>query len=182
MKLVIASDIHGFASAARALSSFVDEFNPDNVLLLGDLLYHGPRNDFDDTYNPKEVIGILNNMKDKIIAVRGNCDAEVDQVVLEFPISETYMQFTDGDARMFLTHGHIYGPNKMPQFSGTKRALLSGHTHIKTLDWREGVLCVNPGSTSIPRDGVASFATYEDGVFTLRKLTNGHEIESAELF
>jgi hypothetical protein len=180
MRAIIASDLHGFAPAIERLREHIDAFAPDNIILLGDLLYHGPRNDINSDYNPKRAIPVLNELADKIIAVRGNCDAEVDQAMLDFPMQDTFAQVVDGDVHMFLSHGHIYSPEKHPEISGPRRVFLSGHTHVKTLNWRAGVLCVNPGSTSIPRDGVASFATYEDGLFTLCKLENGHIIEQCE--
>lgn len=171
MKLLIASDIHGDAEALRELARRVEEEAPDRILLLGDLLYHGPRNDLPKGYAPKEAIPILNGWADRVVAVRGNCDAEVDQMVLDFPCrSDDAQLFMDGRL-LYLTHGHLAGrtpkdPPRLPAGS----AFLSGHTHKKVLERRGGLLFVNPGSPSLPKDGVPSFATCEDGVFALKKL------------
>ena len=166
MKLLIASDLHGSASAVRALARRVEDEEPDRIVLLGDLLYHGPRNDLPEGYAPKEVVGLLNGLADRIVAVRGNCDAEVDQMVLDFPCMADYA-LVDVDGReLYLTHGHLdLAPRLRPG-----SAFLSGHTHVKTLEERDGVLYVNPGSASIPKDGCASYATYEQGVFALKAL------------
>lgn len=199
MKLVIASDLHGSADAVRTLEKRIEAESPDRIVLLGDLLYHGPRNDLPADYAPKEVAAILNNMASQIIAVRGNCDAEVDQMVLAFPCMNDYALMVDGAYTLYLTHGHIDGmtPDVLPPLP-MNAAFLSGHTHIKTLTWVKrsaqdamnaqevsrvqetthaqkaahlpNVLLVNPGSTSIPKDGSASYAVYEQGVFTLKTL------------
>lgn len=171
MKLLIASDLHGAAPAVRALVARVEAEAPDRVVLLGDLLYHGPRNDLPEGYAPKEVIGLLNGLAGKIVAVRGNCDAEVDQMVLDFPCMADYALVEVDGHELYLTHGHLPGmsPDDAPALAPGS-AFLSGHTHVKTLDERDGVLFVNPGSTSIPKDGSASYAVYEDGTFELKDL------------
>lgn len=166
MKLLIASDLHGAAPAVRALVARVEAEAPDRVVLLGDLLYHGPRNDLPEGYAPKEVIGLLNGLAASIVAVRGNCDAEVDQMVLDFPCMADYALVEADGHELYLTHGHL---DLAPQLRPGS-AFLSGHTHVKTLDERDGVLFVNPGSTSIPKDGSASYAVYEHGTFTLKDL------------
>ena len=180
MKFVIASDIHGSATWARALAAEIDRIQPDRVLLLGDVLYHGPRSDLPDGYAPREVAAILNGMAGHITAVRGNCDAEVDQMMLEFPCMADYAQVYDERGReLFLTHGHVWGPglansvDRMPVLS-EGAVLLFGHTHIKVNGpsaARPDVWLVNPGSVSIPKDGTHSFATYEAGAFELHDLT-----------
>lgn len=171
MKLLIASDIHGSAIAARALAERVDAEGPDRVALLGDLLYHGPRNDLPGGYSPKEVVPILNGWADMVVAVRGNCDAEVDQMMLDFPCRADYALIEVDGHTLYLTHGHIPGmtPGDPPRLAPGS-AFLSGHTHLKALEWSDGVLFVNPGSTSIPKDGSASYAVYDDGLFSLRTL------------
>lgn len=171
MKFVIASDLHGAAPAVRELAKRIEEESPDRVLLLGDLLYHGPRNDLPEGYAPKEVLAILNSMASHITAVRGNCDAEVDQMVLDFPCMADFSQvYADGHL-LHLTHGHLAhnSPDDPPTLTAGS-ALLTGHTHVKRLENADGVLFVNPGSTSIPKDGSASYAVYENGVFTLKTL------------
>ena len=179
MKFVIASDLHGAAPAMRTLSQRIDEEAPDRVLLLGDLLYHGPRNDLPEGYAPKEVLAILNDMAERIIAVRGNCDAEVDQMVLDFPCLSDFSQVWADGHLLHLSHGHLAGnsPDQPPALPNGS-ALLTGHTHIKRLELVDGVMFVNPGSTSIPKDGAASYAVYENGAFALKSL-NGETLQEA---
>lgn len=177
MKLVIASDIHGAASWCERLMAAIEAESPDRVILLGDLLYHGPRNDLPADYAPKRVIEMLNSIADQVIAVRGNCEAEVDQMVLSFPCMADHNVLVDPAANnktLFLTHGHVYGPglhnsvDKWPVLPEGS-ALVYGHTHKKVLqevDGHPGVTVFNPGSAGIPKDGTHSFGLYEDGVFT----------------
>ncbi len=172
MKLVIASDIHGSAAYARQLMSVIERESPDQVALLGDLLYHGPRNDLPAGYAPKEVAALLNGIADCVVAVRGNCDAEVDQMMLDFPCTADYAQIVDGAGRMlFLTHGHIWGAgfhnsvDRVPALPAGS-ALLFGHTHVKVNEEaaaHPGIWAFNPGSTSIPKDGSHSCGVYESG-------------------
>jgi len=176
MKLLIASDIHGAASWCERLMAAIDAETPDRVVLLGDLLYHGPRNDLPADYAPKRVISMLNGIADQVIAVRGNCEAEVDQMVLDFPCMATYDVLWDQETgrELFLTHGHVYGPGlhnsvdawpKLPDGG----AILYGHTHVKVLqevDGHPGITVFNPGSVGIPKDGTHSYGLYEDGRFT----------------
>ena len=177
MKLLIASDLHGGADAVRALAARIEEFSPDKILLLGDLLYHGPRNDLPQGYAPKQMIPILNGLKDKIVAVRGNCEAEVDQMVLEFDCMGDYAVVEADGLVMALSHGHVYNAEKLPPAEHID-VFMSGHTHVKVLERRDGGLIVlNPGSTTIPKDGSASYATYEDGVFSLRALESGEVLQ-----
>ena len=129
MKIMIASDIHGSAYWCRKLTEAWDREQPERVLLLGDLLYHGPRNDLPEEYNPKEVLAVLNARKDRILCVRGNCDTEVDQMVLEFPILADYAWLAVDDCRIFATHGHIYNTGNLPPLQPGE-ILLHGHTHI----------------------------------------------------
>lgn len=166
VKLLIASDLHGAAPAVHALAARIESEAPDRIVLLGDLLYHGPRNDLPAGYAPKEVIAVLNGLAERIVAVRGNCDAEVDQMVLDFPCMADYALVEVDGHELYLAHGHLGDPPRLAPGS----ACLSGHTHVKTLDNREGVLYVNPGSTSIPKDGTASYAVYENGTFKLKTL------------
>ena len=171
MKLLIASDLHGAAPAVRALDARVEAESPDRIVLLGDLLYHGPRNDLPEGYAPKEALAVLNGWSARVVAVRGNCDAEVDQMVLDFPCLADYALVEVDGHMLYLTHGHLPGkaPDDPPALP-PKSAFLSGHTHVKTLEERDGVLFVNPGSASIPKDGSASYAVYEHGPFALKAL------------
>ncbi len=179
MKFVIASDLHGCAPAVEALAKRIEEESPDRVVLLGDLLYHGPRNDLPQGYNPKEVFAILNGMAGRIMAVRGNCDAEVDQMVLKFPCMADFSIISADNHLLYLTHGHLSGNNPDdPPTLATGSAFLSGHTHIKRLEMIDDVIYVNPGSTSIPKDGCASYAVYEDNRFVLKTL-EGEVLQAA---
>ena len=164
MKLLIASDIHGSAYWCRKLMEQIEAEQPDKVILLGDLLYHGPRNDLPKEYAPKEVIPMLSSLKEKILAVRGNCEAEVDQMVLPFPCMADYAVLEADGRTFYLTHGHLHAPDKLPSLQPGS-IFLSGHTHIK-LDTMVGdIRCLNPGSVSIPKDGSHSCLIYENGSF-----------------
>lgn len=167
MDFVIASDIHGSETALKAVLDYMDQNSIDHLVTLGDLLYHGPRNPLPAGHNPLACIDLLNARAANITAVRGNCDAEVDQMVLNFPMMPDYVILEDEHLRLFLTHGHVYGPDNLPKLpEGAKPwAFCSGHTHVKVLEERDGILFVNPGSTSLPKDGSASFAAYRDGKF-----------------
>lgn len=170
MKLMIASDIHGSAFYCEKLLNAFNQENPQRLLLLGDLLYHGPRNDLPKDYAPKKVISMLNAVKDKIICVRGNCEAEVDQMVLDFPVlSESLLMFLD-DRLMFATHGHIYNENKLPALQSGD-VFLQGHTHIPVMKKEDEFFFINPGSVSIPKENSEhSYMIYENSCFTLKNL------------
>ena len=169
MKLIIASDIHGSAYWCRKLCDLVEAEEADLLLLLGDLLYHGPRNDLPRDYAPKQVIPMLSALKEKILAVRGNCEAEVDQMVLPFPCMADFSEvFVDGKL-LYLTHGHHSNPNDLPPLPEGS-IFLSGHTHIKMDEVRSGIRCLNPGSVSIPKDGSHSCLIYDNGEFSFRIL------------
>ena len=166
MKLLIASDLHGSAYYCGKLMEVLEEFKPDKLLLLGDLLYHGPRNDLPREYAPKQVIGMLSEHKDIITAVRGNCEAEVDQMVLPFSCMADFAQLEVDGVLFHLTHGHHDGPDKLPELPEGS-VFLSGHTHVKMDEVRQGIRCINPGSVSIPKDGSHSCMTYENGEFSV---------------
>lgn len=169
MKYVIASDIHGSATWCARLVDAIEAERPDQVVLLGDLLYHGPRNPLPDGYAPAEVANMLNGLADRVTAVRGNCDSEVDQMMLDFPCMADYALVADGARRLFCTHGHVFAPEDPPRLApGT--VFLSGHTHVKLDERRGGIRLVNPGSVSLPKDGTRSFAVYEDGEVEFREL------------
>ena len=164
MKLIIASDIHGSAYWCRKLMELAEDFEPDRLVLLGDLLYHGPRNDLPRDYAPKQVIPMLSVWKDRIIAVRGNCEAEVDQMVLPFPCMADYSQLYADGCTLYLTHGHHHNPDHLPPLTEGS-VFLSGHTHVKLDEMRNGIRCLNPGSISIPKDGSHSCILFADGKF-----------------
>ena len=164
MKLIIASDIHGSAYWCQKLMELVDQEQPDRLILLGDLLYHGPRNDLPRDYCPKQVIPMLSTRKDKIIAVRGNCEAEVDQMVLPFPCMADSCQLLLDGRTFYLTHGHHASPDALPPLPEGS-VFLSGHTHVKLNETRGGIRCLNPGSVSIPKDGSHSCLIYKEGRF-----------------
>ena len=164
MKLIIASDIHGSAYWCGRLCELIEQENPDRIVLLGDLLYHGPRNDLPRDYAPKQVIPMLSALKEKILAVRGNCEAEVDQMVLPFPCMADYALLDCGGISMYLTHGHHANPDALPPLPEGS-VFLSGHTHVKLDKIVDGVRCLNPGSVSIPKDGSHSCLIFENGEF-----------------
>ena len=164
MKLVIASDIHGSAYWCKKLLETIEREQPEKVILLGDLLYHGPRNDLPRDYAPKQVIPMLAGLQDKILAVRGNCEAEVDQMVLPFPCMADYALLNCDELNLYLTHGHLWNPDKLPPLQAGS-VFLSGHTHVKMDEIHGGIRCINPGSVSIPKDGSHSCIVYENGNF-----------------
>ena len=169
MKLVIASDIHGSAFWCGKLLEVVHEEKPDRLILLGDILYHGPRNDLPRDYAPKQVIPMLSEIKDKILCVRGNCEAEVDQMVLPFPCMADYALLQTEQGLLYLTHGHLWNPDNLPPLPEGS-VFLSGHTHVKLDEYRSGVRCINPGSVSIPKDGSHSCILYDGEHFSVRIL------------
>ncbi|MEG1275691.1 MAG: phosphodiesterase [Ruthenibacterium sp.] len=180
MKLMFASDIHGSAYYAKALCDRYEKERPDKLVLLGDLLYHGPRNDLPRDYDTKAVTALLNAHKNEILAVRGNCDAEVDQMVLEFPILADYAALFDGGRMFFLTHGHLFHEDHLPNFNRGD-VLIHGHTHERVLADRGAYIFLNPGSVALPKgDGQHSYAVYEDGVF-ITKSIEGTVLETLEL-
>ena len=150
MKWMIASDIHGSAYYCRRLLERYEKENAGRLLLLGDLLYHGPRNDLPEEYNPKAVSSLLNSVKSELLCVRGNCDAEVDQMMLNFPMMADYMVLDLGDKLLYATHGQIYNKEHLlPLKAGD--ILLYGHTHIPECTEQNGITIMNPGSVSIPK-------------------------------
>lgn len=165
MKWMIASDIHGSAKWCRELVRKYGEEHADRLLLLGDVLYHGPRNDLPDEYSPKSVIAMLNEMKNDILCVRGNCDTEVDQMVLEFPVLADYAVIDLGKTLVYATHGHVYNESKLPPLRDGD-ILLHGHTHVPKCTEHETYTYMNPGSVSIPKEGSHhGYMTLEDGCF-----------------
>lgn len=151
MKWMIASDIHGSELYLRKLLDAYNREKADRLLLLGDLLYHGPRNDLPEGYQPKKVIELLNSMKEEILCVRGNCEAEVDQMVLEFPVMAEYAILTAGRRMIFATHGHVFNERNLPPLHKGD-ILLHGHTHVPKCTEHEDYIYMNPGSVSIPKE------------------------------
>ena len=162
MKLMIVSDIHGSYDDFKRVMDIYEEEQVDKLILLGDLLYHGPRNPLPEGYQPKKVIQLLNQYKDKIIAVRGNCDAEVDQMVIEFPMRSDYIEMYIDQHRFFLTHGHLYDETHLPMLQQGD-VFMYGHFHKPALKKENGIIFFNPSSISLPKAGEKSFGIYENG-------------------
>ena len=170
MKLLIASDIHGSAYYCRALLDAFDREKADKMLLLGDILYHGPRNDLPREYAPKEIIPLLNARRDRLLCVRGNCDTEVDQMVLSFPILADYAYIAAEGATIFATHGHVYNAAHLPPLqAGT--ILLHGHTHVPAWEDHGDWMYFNPGSVSIPKEhSPHGYMVLQNGLFQWKTL------------
>ena len=167
---MIASDIHGSAYYCRKLLEAYDREQAGRMIILGDILYHGPRNDLPKEYAPKEVIAMLNPRKQELLCVRGNCDTEVDQMVLEFPILADYGFLYEKGRMIFLTHGHVFNEKNLPMLCKGD-ILLHGHTHVPVCREHEDYIYMNPGSVSIPKENSAhSYMTYEDGLFQWKDL------------
>ena len=151
MKLMIASDLHGSAYYCKQLVKAYHREQPDKLLLLGDLLYHGPRNDLPRDYAPKEVIEMLNEIGSQLLCVRGNCEAEVDQMVLNFPVMADYAWLSVNGIDIFATHGHLHNEQNPPPLTNNA-VLLCGHTHVPAFRRHDGFVYINPGSLSIPKE------------------------------
>ena len=177
MKWMIASDLHGSAYYCRKMLEAFEREGADRLFLLGDLLYHGPRNDLPREYAPKEVIPLLNGKKEKLLCVRGNCDAEVDQMVLEFPVLADYAVLPVGQRLIYATHGHIYHVKNLPPLAPGD-VLLHGHTHVPAwTEFGQGNLYLNPGSVSIPNENSPhSYMTLEGNTMQWK------ELESSAVF
>ena len=177
MKWMIASDLHGSAYYCRKMLEAFEREEADRLFLLGDLLYHGPRNDLPREYAPKEVIPLLNGKKEKLLCVRGNCDAEVDQMVLEFPVLADYAVLPVGQRLIYATHGHIYHVKNLPPLA-PEDVLLHGHTHVPAwTEFGQGNLYLNPGSVSIPKENSPhSYMTLEGNTMQWK------ELESSAVF
>ncbi len=177
MKWMIASDLHGSAYYCRKMLEAFEREGADRLFLLGDLLYHGPRNDLPREYAPKEVIPLLNGKKEMLLCVRGNCDAEVDQMVLEFPVLADYAVLPVGQRLIYATHGHIYHVKNLPPLAPGD-VLLHGHTHVPAwTEFGQGNLYLNPGSVSIPKENSPhSYMTLEGNTMQWK------ELESSAVF
>ena len=177
MKWMIASDLHGSAYYCRKMLEAFEREGADRLFLLGDLLYHGPRNDLPREYAPKEVIPLLNGKKEKLFCVRGNCDAEVDQMVLDFPVLADYAVLPVGQRLIYATHGHIYHVKNLPPLAPGD-VLLHGHTHVPAwTEFGQGNLYLNPGSVSIPKENSPHrYMTLEENTMQWK------ELESSAVF
>ena len=177
MKWMIASDLHGSAYYCKKMVEAFEREGADRLLMLGDLLYHGPRNDLPRDYAPKEVIPMLNGLKNKLLCVRGNCDAEVDQMVLEFPVLADYAVLPVGQRLIYATHGHIYHVKNLPPLAPGD-VLLHGHTHVPAwTEFGQENLYLNPGSVSIPKENSPhSYMTLEGNTMQWK------ELESSAVF
>ncbi len=182
MKLMFASDIHGSMYYGKKTVEKYKEEKADKLILLGDLLYHGPRNDLPKGYEPKGVISLLNGIKNEILAVRGNCEAEVDQMVLEFPVMAEYMIMYIENRMLFITHGHIFNTSNPPMLKDGD-ILIHGHTHIQAMeDFGNNNIYINPGSAAIPKNGnKPSYMIYENGIFTIKDFDGNSIMERAIL-
>ena len=168
MKYMFASDIHGSAYYCEKMLEAYQKEEADRLVLLGDLLYHGPRNDLPRDYAPKQVIAMLNQWKEHLYVVRGNCDAEVDQMVLQFPIMADYCILMDGQRTIYCSHGHVYNEENLPPMKNGD-IFIHGHTHVLRADKRENYTILNPGSVSIPKEGnIHTYAVLENGLFSIR--------------
>ena len=165
MKYIFASDIHGSAHYCRLLVENFRKERADKLILLGDLLYHGPRNALPEEYNPMSVAAMLGERDLCAMGVRGNCDAEIDQAVLDFPMFCDYALMCYGKRSIVLSHGHIFSPDNLPPMRQGD-IFISGHIHVPVCEMKNGILCLNPGSVSMPKeDSVNSYMSFEDGLF-----------------
>ena len=181
MKWMIASDLHGSYYYAKQMCAALEREQADRLLLLGDLLYHGPRNDLPKDYAPKQVIELLNGLRTRLVCVRGNCDAEVDQMVLQFPILADYAVLPVGERLVYATHGHVFNLQHLPPLAPGD-ILLHGHTHVPA--WTEfGTrnLYLNPGSLSIPKEGSAHGYMVLEGRTFCWKTLEGAEYHRLEV-
>jgi putative phosphoesterase len=178
MKIMFASDIHGDVVGAQKMLDAASREKVEKIVLLGDLLYFGPRNTLKQSYNPQAVIKLLNENKNILLCVKGNCDSEVDQMVLDFPIMADYETLNLGDKTLYLSHGHVYGKDKLPQMNEGD-ILLGGHTHVPEIADIDGKIYMNCGSVSIPKENSPhSYMIYENGEFLWKNLENGEVYKS----
>lgn len=169
---MFASDIHGSSYYCEKMIEAYQREKADRLILLGDILYHGPRNDLPKDYAPKKVIAMLNAKKEDICAVRGNCDAEVDQMVLEFPIMADYAVFYFDDKMIYATHGHRYSTDNLPPMKKGD-IFIQGHTHILMACKKEDNIVLNPGSISLPKENnEPTYGIMEQGEFLIKNFNN----------
>lgn len=172
IKIMIISDVHGSSTRLAEVLEHYKKEAPDYLFILGDILYHGPRNPLPEGYNPKAVIELLNPLQEHIVAVRGNCDSEVDQMVLEFPMRGDYQQLLIEGEKFFLSHGHLFD-NDLPSLLSPNTLYVQGHSHVPMIERKNRCWHLNPGSISLPKENhPPTFGMYEDGIFTVRTLDN----------
>ena len=168
MAVLIASDIHGSALYCEQLLDLMKKEKMEDLILLGDILYHGPRNDLPEGYAPKKVVAMLNPLKDHILCIHGNCDAEVDQMVLDFPVLADYALLEVEGRTIYASHGHVYHEDHLPPLKKGD-VFIHGHTHLPRAEKREDYILLNPGSIAIPKGGnIQSYGILENGVFTIK--------------
>ena len=181
-RILFFSDSHGVFAALQALRKRIEADAPDLVCFLGDALYHGPRNGVPQDYDGARAAEEFNAIADKIVAVRGNCDAEIDQLMLSFPMLGPYATVQVGGVRLFLSHGHIWGPDEQLPPLPAGAIVATGHTHVPIARQVNGIWCFNPGSISIPKGGsVSSYALLDGRTLSLRRLADGEPYHTAEL-
>lgn len=179
MKIVFISDIHGsYTYAKKAIEAYQQE-KADRLVILGDVLYHGPRNPLPEGYDCQKVVELLNPYANQIVAVRGNCDAEVDQMLLDFDVSQTYQTIDVDQHHFFLTHGHIYNEETLPELQSGD-IFVYGHIHKPVAKKSDNIYIVNPSSISLPKEGTNSYGVYENHVFTIKDFN--HQIIKAITF
>lgn len=170
MKYLVVSDIHGSYYYAKKLEKIINKEIPNKIILLGDLYYHGPRNSLTDEYNPIEVSKILNKYKDIIICTRGNCDAEVDEMISEFQFEE-HIEININGLDFFFSHGHVYNMHKIPP---TGDVIVYGHFHTGYIKEEDGLIFANPGSISLPKNNTAhSYLIIDDSELILKDIDGG---------
>ena len=182
MKILIASDIHGSLYALKQLLSALEKEKADRFILLGDFLYHGPRNPLPKEYNPAAVAELLNSLSTPPFCVRGNCDADVDQMLLKFPIMADYALLALPNGKMaFITHGHLFSLENPPSFKKGD-VLIHGHTHVHVCaKEQDGLFYLNPGSVSLPKENqVPTYLIFDEGTFILKQLDNGQILKEFE--
>lgn len=177
MNLLIGSDIHGSLKYAKIFFSKVNQYNPDKIILLGDCYYNGARNDPPEEYCPKEVVKLLNSYADRLIAIKGNCESEVDQMVSLFPFCEISQLYAFSHL-VTMTHGHHYSFDNLPASCGD--IFLQGHTHIGVLEKKENLILANPGSVSLPKDGRHSYMVMNENGITLRDLLTDEVVKEIQ--
>jgi len=178
MKLLVVSDIHGSGYYANKIKEIYEKENPDKLILLGDLYYHGPRNPLTEQYNPGEVSNILNSLKDNIKCIKGNCDAEVDEMISEFPL-EDHIIIEINNKKIFFTHGHKYNIDKLPEEDFD--ILVYGHFHTGFIKEKDGKLFINSGSITLPKDNTEhSYLIIDENKITLKNV-DGEIIEQTDL-
>ncbi len=184
MKLLFFSDIHGVPATLKRLFEQADALRPDQMILLGDALYHGPRNGVPPLYDPPETARLLNTRKQEIMAVRGNCDSEVDQMLLEFPVMADFSEILADGRRFFLTHGHLWNAGHLPPLPD-KTVLAHGHTHVpelRKIETGTAITVFNPGSISLPKnEAPQTFGWFDGAELSIRRIDDGEILSRLEI-